>query len=113
MKKNIFVLMSLLIIYSLTSCTKETVITPTPADQITTELQKVISANSISNVIPWDNRTGFPTDIPTSLGSYWSFSNGFITIGGYGGSPGTQTRNLLYLDSYQISGTTLFIHFRS
>ena len=65
------------------SCTKEKV-SPTISDQITLELQKVIKANGIDRIIAWDDKGGFPTNIPTTLGTSWSFSNGFITIGGYG-----------------------------
>lgn len=104
------------------SCKKETIVQTTAADQITTQLQKVIKENNITRVIVWDDKGGFPTSIPPTLGKNWAFSNGFITVGGYGGTPDAYTRNLLYLDSYEmanvllVDGTTppaLILHFRS
>jgi hypothetical protein len=119
--KKVLLGLGLIITLSFPSCTKEKV-SPTISDQITLELQKVIKANGIDRIIAWDDKGGFPTNIPTTLGTSWSFSNGFITIGGYGFNPQSYWRNLLYLDSYEISnvllgnGTTpvaLILHFKS
>lgn len=116
--KRLFISFSFIFLYSLCSCQKEKV-TPTSADQITSELQKVISKNGIDRIIAWDDKTGFPNSISSDLGKSWTFSNGFISIYGYGLN---QTRNLLYLDKYDINTITvtdgthplaLILHFRS
>lgn len=105
----------------LLSCKKE-YITPTSADQITAQLQKVITENGITRVIAWDDRGGFPVPVTSGLGTTWMFSNGFIIIYGYGGNYPYQARNLLYLDRYELSnviindGTqplALILHFKA
>jgi hypothetical protein len=122
MKRKLIFITLFIIIYALSSCKKENVIAPTQADEVTTELQKIITQNGIDRVIPWNDKSGFPTSISSTFGKYWSFSNGFITIGGFGGSPDSYTWNLLYLDKYYLSnvlladGTStpaLILHFRS
>jgi hypothetical protein len=121
MKKTFLIIITIAALIQ-PSCKKENVITPTQADQITAQLQKIISENNIKRIIAWDDKSGFPTNISTTLGTNWSFSNGFITIFGYGGSPDSYGKNLFYLDKYEISnillanGTSssaLILHFRS
>ena len=90
MKKLLYI--GLIIFFS--SCTKEK-ISPTSADEITTQLQKVIKENNIKRIIAWDDTGGFPTTISPTLGVSWTVSNGFITISGYG-YDSKFTRNLLY-----------------
>jgi hypothetical protein len=120
--KRITILTILLLITSLQfSCKKETIVYATTADEITKELQKVITENAITRIIAWDDKGGFPPVSPT-LGLFWTFSNGFITIGGYGGEGAKFSWNLLYLDTYDVSkvlltdGTNppaLVLHFKS
>ena len=100
LKMKFFLVISFMLVICLPSCTKEK-ISLTTADQITIQLQKVIKDNGIKRVIAWDDKGGFPTVSPT-LGVSWTFSNGFITIIGYG-YDSKFTRNLLYLDSYDVS----------
>ncbi|MBY0480519.1 MAG: hypothetical protein K2Q21_04115 [Chitinophagaceae bacterium] len=107
MKKYVFILTFLFLTISLFSCTKQTVNPQSQSDEVTVELQRVIAANNIKRIIAWDDRSGFPTNISTTLGTSWSFSNGFITISGYGGSPDSYSRNLLYLDNYEIGNVLL------
>jgi hypothetical protein len=118
MKRIYFFTLFFLIAGFLCSCKKETIVCATTADQITTQLKKVITDNNITRIIAWDNQGGFPTISPT-LGVGWTFSNGFITINGYGLN---QTRNLLYLDHYDVAnvlvsdGTNppaLILHFKN
>ena len=118
MKRIYFITLFFLIAVFLFSCKKETVVYATTADQITTQLKKVITDNYIKRIIAWDNQGGFPPISP-DFGIGWTFSNGFITINGYGLN---QTRNLLYLDKYDISnvlvsdGTSspaLILHFKN
>lgn len=119
--KKLFVFVSIILLYSFSSCQKEKT-TPTQADEVTIELQKIIAQNGIHRIIVWDDKSGFPNSISADLGKSWTFSNGFITIGGYISSPGSYSRNLLYLDSYEVSnvpvndGTispALILHFKS
>jgi hypothetical protein len=118
--KRICVLILLFSVCLQYSCKKETIKYATTGDQITKQLQKVITDNGITRIIAWDDKGGFPTVSPT-LGVGWTFSNGFITINGYG-YDSRFTRNLLYLDSYDVSkvlvtdGTNplaLILHFKS
>lgn len=103
------------------SCKKETIVYATTADQVILQLQKVIKDNGITKIIAWDDRGGFPSTISPTLGVFWTFSNGFITIEGYG-FDSKFTRSLSYLDYYDIvnvlvtDGTNpqaLIIHFRT
>ncbi|MBD3750550.1 MAG: hypothetical protein IE931_13760 [Sphingobacteriales bacterium] len=96
MKKIIFT--GLILIYSLASCKKE-IITPTPADKITTELQKVISTNAIKKVYPIIGNNSFPDTFPSNAGNSWIFSNGFIQINGY---LFNQSINLNFLTHYDV-----------
>jgi len=112
MKKLLVI--SLMLAIFLPACTKEKV-SPTVADQVTMQLQKVIKDNGTTRVIAWSDKAGLPSNIPSSVGTFWTFSNGFITIAGYG-STSNFTWNLLYLDSYDVSNDdqrTLFLHFKS
>lgn len=117
--RNIKYLFIALLLFSF-SCTKQTI--QTSASEITAEIQRVIKENYITRIIAWDDKSGYPTNIPPSLGGSWSFSNGFITISGYGSSPNTYYRNLLYLDSYEVTKVllndgsnpiVLVLHFKS
>ncbi|MDP3684453.1 MAG: hypothetical protein Q8S01_11020 [Ignavibacteria bacterium] len=105
MKRIYFITLFFLIAIFLFSCKKETVVYATTADQITTQLKKVIADNYIKRIIAWDDQGGFPPVSP-DFGIGWTFSNGFITITGYGLGI-DQTRNLLYLDKYKISNVLL------
>jgi hypothetical protein len=117
--KKTQVLLFLLII-SVSACKKETVL-PTAAEQTANVLKKVIAKSDIKRIIAWDDKSGFPTSISPTLGVGWTFSDGFISINGYGfGS--YYSRNLLYLDSYDISNVVvtdgsnpvaLILHFRN
>ncbi|HEY9341794.1 MAG TPA: hypothetical protein VIQ23_09450 [Hanamia sp.] len=105
---------SLMLVIFLPACTKEKV-SPTVTDQVTMQLQKVIKDNGTKRVIAWSDKTGFPSNIPSTVGTFWTFSNGFITITGYG-TGSNFTWNLLYLDSYDVSNDdqrTLLLHFKS
>ncbi len=122
MKKYIIATSFLLLTISFLSCTKQTVNPQSQSDEVTVELQRVIAANNIKRIIAWDDRSGFPTNISTTLGTSWVFSNGFIGILGYGLSPESYLRNLLYLDNYSVSkillvdGSTpiaLILHFKN
>lgn len=93
-----FVFISLFLIYSFTSCKKE-IITPTSADQITSELQKVIKDNGLDKVYPVRSSSGFPNEFPADAGGSWTFSNGFIQINGY---LFNQSLNLNYLSNYAV-----------
>ena len=97
MKKHLAFILITCLFFS--ACSKE-VITPTTANQVTEELQKVIKEYGIERIIAWDDNGGFPTVTP-DLGRYWIFSNGFIEVGGYG-YESKFTRNLLYLDYYDV-----------
>ena len=105
--KNTMNLLFAFFIFSLLSCTKQTVAPQSSADEIEIEIQKVIKTNNVTRIIVWDDKSGFPSTIPTNLGTSWSFSNGFITICGYGGVPDCYSRNLLYVDSYNIGSVLL------
>lgn len=97
MKKKI-ILVSFILISLLSSCKKEIIIT-TQADEITTELQKAISTNSITRVYPVLLSSGFPNTFSANAGGSWIFSNGFIKINGY---LFNQSLNLNFLSHYDI-----------
>lgn len=63
--KDIRLFTVLLLLLLSFSCTKQTV--QTPADRITTELQKVIKDNNIHRIIAWTDNGGFPTNISPTL----------------------------------------------
>ncbi|WP_298298870.1 hypothetical protein [Hydrotalea sp.] len=113
--KKIFTIFILFFLFS--ACKKETVITPTSADQISSEILNVIKSNYVKRVICWSDNTGFPgTPIQINYGKSWNIENGFISISG-----NYDVYNLLYLDRYDINNITvvdgstpitLFLHFK-
>ncbi|MFZ5978013.1 MAG: hypothetical protein GTN67_05910 [Hydrotalea flava] len=115
--KQIKFLFILFLLFLSFSCTKQTIVQQTSADEITIELQKVIKNNNINRIIAWTDNGGFPTNISPTSGTTWSFSNGFISI-----QDQLQTFNLLYLDYYNVAkvmvndGTNpvaLILHFKN
>jgi hypothetical protein len=113
--KKIISILCVFVIFS--ACKKETVISPTSADQITAQILNVIKSNNVQRVICWSDNTGFPgTPVSSDYGKNWNIENGFISING-----NYDVFNLLYLDRYDISnisvvdGTNpiaLFLHFQ-
>jgi len=94
--KKIISIFCVFVIFS--ACKKETVITPTSADQITAQILNVIKSNNVQRVICWSDNTGFPaTPIPIDYGRNWNIENGFISINGT-----YDVYNLIYLDSYEV-----------
>ena len=67
MKTKLIIIVSVMIL-SL-SCTKQTITTQTSADEITTEVQKIIKDSNIKRIVAWSDKTGFPTRIPLAFGS--------------------------------------------
>ncbi len=91
----------LLVLFSITffytSCTKEN-ISPTQAELTAIELQNVINSQQLKRVVAVEYNEPFPNSFTSSVGTTFSFSNGFITISGY-----SRSFNLTYLRAYDIS----------
>lgn len=103
MKQLFFFILIFLIASFQYSCKKETIVYATTADQVTNQLKKVITDNSIERVYPVKYNDVFPNTFPFQGGTSWSFLNGFIEIN-YGLN---QSYNLLYLRYYTISQIAL------
>ena len=100
--KKLFAISLMLAIF-LPDCTKEK-ISPTTSDQVAMQLQKVIKERGIDRVYAIDISSGFQTPFPSNAGAFWTFSNGFIEIQGYGLN---QSRNLNHLAKYNVGHVTL------
>jgi hypothetical protein len=113
--KKIISILCVFVIFS--ACKKDTVITPTSADQITAQILNVFKSNNVQRINCWSDNTGFPgTPVSSDYGKNWNIENGFISING-----NSDVFNLLCLYRYDISnisvvdGTNpiaLFLHFQ-
>jgi hypothetical protein len=88
-------------VFALSACSKQTA-TPTPAQIVEAQLQKVINANGITRVVIVSYSAVFPNSFPSSTGISFSFSNGFITVSGY-----PQSFNLSYVKAYDIENVII------
>lgn len=95
--KNILILLSIVLFILFVSCTK-TLDSKTSGDQITLELQRVISERQLKRVYPVKYNDVFPNFFRPESGTQWTFSNGFIQVN-YGL---LSTYNLLFLKYYDV-----------
>ncbi|MBI2282586.1 MAG: hypothetical protein HYU71_02645 [Bacteroidetes bacterium] len=95
--KNMLRLLCIVLLAISSSCTK-TLDSKTSGDQITSELQRVISERQLKRVYPVKYNDVFPNFFRPETGTQWTFSNGFIQVN-YGL---LSTYNLLFLKYYNI-----------
>ncbi|WP_147206382.1 hypothetical protein [Segetibacter aerophilus] len=95
----LLVLLSIALFYS--SCTKER-LSLTQAELTAGEIQNVINSQQLKRVVAVAYNETFPNSFPSSVGTTFSFSNGFITISGY-----SRSFNLTYLKAYEVANVVI------
>lgn len=98
--KNKLRLLCIVLFALFSSCTK-TLDSKTSADQITMELQRVISERQLKRVYPVKANDVFPNFFRPETGTKWTFSNGFVQVN-YGLLSSYNLLFLKYYDVYQI-----------